>query len=163
MTKSKEEKMKKKKECKTCKPTPFGWIPTDDVYNPKCSGCGKELLTKTNKTRERAGKIVNKNWQEAHARVFSPHKFDTEKIKVTDTLTIDQLQESIKLLAENAVKTIDGQARRLLLYYYHYGETKKPPTKWKLFKLTVHHRIKKIRISIAEWIGGEDLHENCDY
>jgi hypothetical protein len=30
--------------CKTCSPEPWKAIPVEDVYNPVCSDCGKEIL-----------------------------------------------------------------------------------------------------------------------
>ena len=30
--------------CKVCSPEPDKMIPVDDVYKPKCSNCGKDLL-----------------------------------------------------------------------------------------------------------------------
>ena len=41
--------MSKKKYCKKCEPKPGKFIAVDDVRNPRCSSCGKELLEKTKK------------------------------------------------------------------------------------------------------------------
>ena len=49
------------------------------------------------------------------------------------------------------------------LYNNYKGKPKKL-SRWQLFKINFQGRITDIRVSIAEWIGGEDLHSNCgDY
>jgi len=42
--------MKIKEECKTCSPKPNKCIFVDDVYNPICPDCGKDLLSNSMKT-----------------------------------------------------------------------------------------------------------------
>ena len=49
------------------------------------------------------------------------------------------------------------------LYRNYKGKMKKL-SQWELFKINLKVRISEIRVNIAEWIGGEDLHSNCgDY
>ena len=51
--------------CKTCEPKPGKAIPVEDVYNPICPDCGKELIMKEDFT--------------AQLKKFSPILYDIHK------------------------------------------------------------------------------------
>jgi len=63
-------------------------------------------------------------------------------------------------LRKSVSETMDQFTRNVLMSGTSYPPAKL--TKWQLLKLRIKLKIKNLRVSIAEWIGGEDLHEYCD-
>lgn len=77
------------------------------------------------------------------------------------TKRLTELQKVANKLAKNCADTLDARVRDVLLYGNSVGLVN--PTPWYMFNLVIKRKIKSLRLSIAEWIGGDELHENCDY
>lgn len=67
----------------------------------------------------------------------------------------------MEILAKNAADTMDQQVRDVLMW--GTGEALVNPTPYFLFILELKRKINRIRVSIAEWIAGDSLHEHCNW
>lgn len=69
-----------------------------------------------------------------------------------------KIDEISKLIGDS----LDEQVRDSLKYGTSFSYVN--PSKWFLFKFSIKRRLTNMRIYIAEWIGGDSLHEHCgDY
>lgn len=86
--------------------------------------------------------------------IFKPFKFENDPAAKV-------LRKYTEKMAEDCARIQDRWVRDALLH--GNGVSIANPTRWFLFKLAVKRKIKSWRISLAEWIGGDDLHEHCNY
>jgi hypothetical protein len=70
-------------------------------------------------------------------------------------------KQTTNLIAKNAATSIDNLVRDVLVHGDQVNVAN--PGRWYYFQFAFKRKVRNIRISIAEWIGGEDLHEYCDY
>ena len=73
------------------------------------------------------------------------------------------VREASETFAKQAGNTMDMLTREILMSGgFGYGADEKL-TKWQKIILRFKLKVIDIRVSIAEWIGGEYLHRYCDY
>ena len=68
-------------------------------------------------------------------------------------------EELLEITAKNFQDTLDFRVRDVLMY--GTGKSLVNPTPLFLFWLKVKRKIRTMRMKIAEWIGGNSLHEFC--
>lgn len=78
-------------------------------------------------------------------------------------------KRTINRLGDAAGKTIDFYTRQMLQsgtskLVHDFGNSKVKVTRWDRIRWRIREIVSGIRVAIAEWIGGDDLHSNCgDY